>query len=856
MRTWMIAAQQEMTPSSQKFFELSNAAVFTVITEFFEKFTFFGVRAILVLYFTNALTLSESKATSLYHVFNFLSTSFTILGAFLSDFCFGRYRTILMLSVVYLGGTFVLSVTAIPTVMGKAGVGAFIGLFFISLGSGGIRSSMSPFGADQIGGKEEKAYRMYFSFFYFSMNLAALFAGITIPILREDVPCFDSDCYTLAFGVPAITMLLALLIFALGSSTYKIYPPTGNLFCKVLNATGSAIINKIKWYTSKKKDGAKEHWLDWADQKYEREIINDAKRLYNVLALCPLLPMFWALYEQQGSRWTLQAQVMDRNVGSIKLKPDQMQTLNVLFVLLLLPLFEGFIYPQFEKRKLLIQPVTRMSIGMLGAAVAFCITGIVQIQIQKWQATPQPHGMTELKIFNGAPCKLNIHFLEHQIVTDPHTFSTSYLVPVDNFTLHIVPVNCTEPQLPVNLNVTMDSKTGSTFFMVQDFKTRQLNVKQVPDNQLKNLDNSALVRIFPVLETSDTSSNRTLRLTCKPNAVNNLAVRPFVPSHYTLVDLGRCTLQLSGVESNFTHVEGEFDLKDGGVYTIALYQANHTENVTMQFNIDNWPKTVSVLWQIPQYLVISVSEILFSVTGLHLAYTQAPSSMRSLVMAVWLLTIGIGNLIVVVIAESSLITDQAVEFFVFSLLMGLIALIFIITARFYKYHPMDTREPSLSESDKENESDGLNSELKAPPSYTDEEHKTNRKVPNSSDYLTVLWKLQSLSPERSHATARHHHSVSSFIAAIILIVSNIHQQKLDGPTKSETCLGGTVVCTAASQSQGHGFNSGLGSLPVWSLHILPVSVWVSSGCSGFLSQSKDVRVRLIGHAKLTLVSGD
>ncbi|XP_067869243.1 solute carrier family 15 member 1-like [Heterodontus francisci] len=706
-----------------KLFDLSNAAVFIVITEFFEKLAYYGVRAILVLYFTKVLLLTESKATSLFHVFIFLSTSFTILGAFLSDFCLGRYRTILMLAVVYLVGAIVVSVTALPGQMGQYGVGAYIGLFLISVGSGGIRSNVSPFGADQIGGKEEKGYRMYFTFFYFAMNLAALIAGIVIPILREDVQCFDSDCYSLAFGVPALAMLLALVIFGLGTSMYKIYPPTGNLFCKLLLATGSAIINKVKWYMSKKKDGARKHWLDWADQKYEREIIDDAKRLYNVLALYPLLPMYWALYEQQGSRWTLQAQEMDRNVGSIKLKPDQLQSLNVLFVLLLLPLFEGVIYPQFEKRKLLIQPVLRMFIGMLGASLAFCITGIVQVQIQKWQVMPQLDGMTELKIFNGAPCQYSIDFLDNHIVMDSQTFSTSYLVPIDTFTLHIVPVNCSVPQLPLNINLTMDSKTSSTLFMVRDFKTSELIVKQIPDSNLKVLDNSALVRIFPVLETPDPSSNRTLRLTCKPNAVNDLDVRPSIPTPYAPVELGRCSLQLSGVGPNFIHVEGEVDLKDGGVYTIALYQANHTENVTMQLNIDIWPKTVSVLWQIPQYFIISVSEILFSVTGLHLAYTQAPSSMRSVVMAAWLLTIGIGNLLVVVVAESTLITDQAVEFFVFGVLMGLISLIFIATARFYKYHPIDTGSTG-SESDKENESDGLNSELKAPPSYTNEEHKT------------------------------------------------------------------------------------------------------------------------------------
>ena len=60
--------------------------------------------------------------------------------------------------------------------------------------------------------------------------------------------------------------------------------------------------------------------------------------------------------------------------------------------------------------------------------------------------------------------------------------------------------------------------------------------------------------------------------------------------------------------------------------------------------------------------------------------------------------------------------------------------------------------------------------------------------------------------------------------------------------------GSTVVSTAASQLQGPGFDSRLGSLSVWSLHTLLVSAWVSSRCSGFLPQSKDVRVRLIGQA--------
>jgi len=60
-----------------------------------------------------------------------------------------------------------------------------------------------------------------------------------------------------------------------------------------------------------------------------------------------------------------------------------------------------------------------------------------------------------------------------------------------------------------------------------------------------------------------------------------------------------------------------------------------------------------------------------------------------------------------------------------------------------------------------------------------------------------------------------------------------------------------VVSTAASQRQGAGYNSSLSSLSVWSLHLLPESAWVSSGCC---HTPKDVRVRWIGLAKLPLVS--
>ena len=60
------------------------------------------------------------------------------------------------------------------------------------------------------------------------------------------------------------------------------------------------------------------------------------------------------------------------------IKPDQMQALNALFIILLIPLFEGVVYPLFNRPRLL----KRMCTGMFLACVAFVIAGFVQMKIQ------------------------------------------------------------------------------------------------------------------------------------------------------------------------------------------------------------------------------------------------------------------------------------------------------------------------------------------------------------------------------------------------------------------------------------------------------------------------------------------
>lgn len=104
-------------------------------------------------------------------------------------------------------------------------------------------------------------------------------------------------------------------------------------------------------------------------------------------------------------------------------------------------------------------------------------------------------------------------------------------------------------------------------------------------------------------------------------------------------------------------VKKDVRLKLGGVYTVvgSVIGEEAMANVVTVTE----PNSMHILWLIPQYVIITMGEVMFSVTGLEFAFTQAPASMKSLLQASWLLTVAFGNLIVVIVAEISIFDRQA-----------------------------------------------------------------------------------------------------------------------------------------------------------------------------------------------------
>ncbi|MEE6508812.1 hypothetical protein FKM82_023091 [Ascaphus truei] len=550
-----------------------------------------------------------------------------------------------------------------------------IGLVAIAFGTGGIKPCVSAFGGDQFEEEHAQERSKFFSIFYLSINAGSLISTFVTPVLRGDVQCFGGDCYALAFGVPAALMCVALVVFVSGSGMYKRYPPQGNVLSSVFKCIGFALKNRWKHRT--KQYPKREHWMDWATEKYPKKIITEVKMVTRVLFLYIPLPMFWALFDQQGSRWTLQATRMNTDFKGFVAQPDQIQILNPLLILILIPVFDLGIYPLFKLCKLSFKPIPKMAVGMILAALAFVAAAVVEVKINETNP-PAPHAKQSLvQVFNLAADEITITFPGDVSITQPSLYNNPMVDP------DYVRINL--PDLRSNLQVALlrgrnsftcevSLREKAAYSLLVFENGTGLHCKQVTDENTKPPNGLARVRF---INTRSTQVNVTVSDAAE-SVDGNYGVSAPVETKRASYS-GKCNIE----GKDYSMQLGLLDF--GGAYTIILDKVSGDEIHVIKTE-DIKANSFHVAWQVPQYVLISAGEVMFSITGLEFSYSQAPASMKSVLQGGWLFTIAIGNVIVLIVAQAGSLAQWA-EFVLFAAL--LIAVCFIFSIMGYFYVPID-----------------------------------------------------------------------------------------------------------------------------------------------------------------------
>jgi POT family proton-dependent oligopeptide transporter len=342
-----------------------------------ERFSYYGMRAILVVYMTQFLVdasgrpdrMSETEAQAYFHLF-VSATYFTpILGALLADGFIGKYRTIILLSLVYCIGHFALALDDTRT-------GILIGQSLIALGAGGIKPCVSSHLGDQFCTRNRHRLERVYGGFYLAINLGAFFSMLTTPWLLSRFGA------SVAFGVPGVLMGIATLIFWLGRGRFAHIPPAG---------------------------------IDVIREVSNRESL---RRLGQLGIIYLLIAMFWALFDQTGSSWVLQASRMDRLVFGYEVLPSQIQAANPLLILLLVPTFNRWVYP-LAGRWVRLTPLRKMGFGMLLAAAAFAVSAWIQGTIDDGYAPGIAWQLLAYLLLTSAEVMVSVTALEFSYTQAP-----------------------------------------------------------------------------------------------------------------------------------------------------------------------------------------------------------------------------------------------------------------------------------------------------------------------------------------------------------------------------------------------------------------------------------------------------
>jgi POT family proton-dependent oligopeptide transporter len=340
-----------------------------------ERFSFYGMSTILVPYMQHFLGWPRSQAEGVFHDFVGGAYAAAVIGGWLSDRFFGRYRTILWLSYGYVLGHAVLASMEIAPELRTALL--FFGLTLVAFGQAGIKPNLSAFVGDQFRRDQQGLLDRVYSLWYVAINLGSATSQMVTPWLLAGcaigaMKLCQASAVAWGFGVPGLLMASALVIYLAGRRLYVKVPAAGrdpNSFVSVLR---TRIFSGERQARGRHGDAA----------------VEGMRSVFRIALIFLPVITFWALYFQYGSSWFNQAEQMSRDVFGWHLESAQMESLNAILILILVPTFAYGVYPALERAGIKMTLLRRMSAGMFIAVPAFLSAAM----IQRWiDAGARPH---------------------------------------------------------------------------------------------------------------------------------------------------------------------------------------------------------------------------------------------------------------------------------------------------------------------------------------------------------------------------------------------------------------------------------------------------------------------------------
>jgi len=616
---------------------------FIVGNEGAERFSFYGMRAILktylvVLYLRNVLPdvageaaakAASSKATAVTHLFFAGVYAFPMIGAVLADRLLGKYPVIFWLSLVYCGGHGVLALAgrfAAGENWMLAEYGFYCGLALIAMGSGGIKPCVSANVGDQFSEKNRGLVSVVFQIFYFIINFGSFFSTILTPILKDK---FGAE---IAFGVPGIFMGLATIVFWIGRDRFVRVPPKPGGKLGLLDSVVTvlffspviAIIAAVFVVASDFKAPEAALASFKAGELSAGAFYGQYIREYLAFLAAHAWPYFLVSAAAVG-------------LGALLFSIRQRREPDTGFVAML---FYALRHRSERKPGASMFDVVRAKFGEEAGDGPPAVLRIVVVfsMVSVFWALFDQHASTWITQAQEMDLTISVPRYTFAFVV----YGTIALAAFGGVWLFSWISNVRIPR-NVTIGVVGVWVLAGVGCAIADAVTRDFVDQALKAEQISALNPLMVMMIIPALGA----------FVYRPLEARGITVKP---------------LQKMSVGMFLAAV----------AFAVAAVLQQRIEAAAIA------QTKIPVLWQFGQYIVMTTAEVLVSVTGLEFAYTQAPRAMKSTMMGVWLLCVTFGNVLVAFLAPMEAILELSQFFWVFTGLMIGAALVFTLLARSYK----------------------------------------------------------------------------------------------------------------------------------------------------------------------------
>ncbi|KAJ4951010.1 hypothetical protein NE237_027842 [Protea cynaroides] len=410
-----------------------SAGILLLVNQGLATLAFFGVGVNLVLFLTRVIGQGNAEAANNVSKWTGTVYIFSLVGAFLSDSYWGRYKTCAIFQVIFVVGLVLLSLSSYLFLVKPSGCGDelspcgphssfhitlfYLSIYLVALGNGGYQPNIATFGSDQFDegdSREAHSKVAFFSYFYLALNLGSLFSNTILGYFE------DEGMWALGFWVSTGSAFLALVLFLVGTPRYRHFTPSGNplsRFCqvavaafkrwrveipegkedlyevdgddcaikggrKLLHTDGFKFLDKAACITSKDislqtKEGLHSPWnLCTVTQ------VEEVKCILRLLPIWLCTIIYSVVFTQMASLFVEQGAAMNTNIAGFRIPPASMSSFDILsvaaFIFIYRRLLDPFVGRLRKTNGKGLTELQRMGVGLIIAIIAMVSAGMVE----------------------------------------------------------------------------------------------------------------------------------------------------------------------------------------------------------------------------------------------------------------------------------------------------------------------------------------------------------------------------------------------------------------------------------------------------------------------------------------------